>query len=124
MDVRDATASSSFSRTVSKDFRRLRRNCVDTISKCSLASAAQLSGVRDKPCKDHNDDLEVGWTVGGGLEFCLTQHFLLTFTYLYVDLGKSSTAVSYSETSPNGNFTVNSFAEPKARFGFTCFSLG
>ena len=37
--------------------------------------------------EDGDEDVRVGWTVGGGLEFCLSPHISLTFTYLYVDLG-------------------------------------
>lgn len=38
-----------------------------------------------------NEDVRVGWTVGGGLEFCLSRHISLNFTYLYIDLGDEHT---------------------------------
>ncbi|SRR6266446_1851420 len=38
--------------------------------------------------RNGDEDPQVGWTVGGGLEFCVTPHVLLTLTYLYVDLGE------------------------------------
>src|ERR1700693_161960 len=31
-----------------------------------------------------------GWTGGGGIDFCISQHWTLNFTYLYVDLGDES----------------------------------
>jgi outer membrane immunogenic protein len=36
-----------------------------------------------------NREIKVGWTGGAGIDFCLTQHWILNFTYLYVDLGHS-----------------------------------
>lgn len=41
----------------------------------------------------HRDETEtpVGWTAGGGIDFCLTEHFILNFTYLYMDLGYQNT---------------------------------
>ncbi len=36
------------------------------------------------------DDTRVGWTVGGGLEYALTNHWHLRGQYLYVDLGSES----------------------------------
>jgi outer membrane immunogenic protein len=38
-----------------------------------------------------DEDVRVGWTVGGGLEFCLSRHISLNFTYLYIDLGDENT---------------------------------
>ena len=36
---------------------------------------------------DTNHDPSIGWTSGGGLEFCLSPHVNLTLTYLYIDVG-------------------------------------
>lgn len=43
--------------------------------------------------KTGDEDARVGWTVGGGLEFCLSRHILLNFTYLYIDLGDEHTRI-------------------------------
>jgi len=52
----------------------------------------------------HREESEhsVGWTAGGGLDFCLTEHFILTFTYLYMDLGRTRTGSGISHiANPN-----------------------
>jgi outer membrane immunogenic protein len=35
-----------------------------------------------------DEDSRVGWTVGGGIDFCLGPHLILNLMYLYVDLGQ------------------------------------
>src|ERR1700730_14840576 len=41
-----------------------------------------------------------GWTGGGGIDFCLSQHWMLNFTYLYVDLGDTSVSTAAFLTLP------------------------
>ena len=36
-------------------------------------------------------EVRVGWTLGAGAEYALTQHWILRAEYLYVDLGKKAT---------------------------------
>lgn len=36
-----------------------------------------------------DDDPRVGWTVGGGIDFCLAPHLIFNLMYLYVDLGQA-----------------------------------
>jgi outer membrane immunogenic protein len=43
-----------------------------------------------------------GWTAGGGFDFCLNQHWILSFTYLYVDLGDRSANDSLFAVSTQG----------------------
>jgi outer membrane immunogenic protein len=38
---------------------------------------------------EDNRDLKFGWTAGAGLDFCVSEHITLNFTYLYVDLEDS-----------------------------------
>jgi outer membrane immunogenic protein len=45
-----------------------------------------VTGVSSRDDKD----VRGGWTAGGGIDICLSQHWMLNFTYLYVDLGDSS----------------------------------
>jgi len=53
---------------------------------------------------DLRDDKDVrgGWTAGGGIDICLSQHWMLNFTYLYVDLGDSSASSSIFGTTGQG----------------------
>ena len=41
----------------------------------------------ERRLKSFDDDVRTGWTVGGGLEYCLGHNWTLNFTYLYMDLG-------------------------------------
>lgn len=36
--------------------------------------------------RDTDDDIRFGWTVGGGIDVCVSEHWILNVTYLYVDL--------------------------------------
>ena len=53
---------------------------------------------------DFRDDKDVrgGWTAGGGFDFGLSQHWMLNFTYLYVDLGDSSATSRIFGTTGEG----------------------
>jgi len=66
-----------------------------------------------------SSDVATGWTVGGGLEYAIWQHWTLKAEYLYVSLeGKSvtETAVSFSP-----GFTPASF---NANYNRTSFNVG
>jgi outer membrane immunogenic protein len=57
-----------------------------------------------------SSDVATGWTVGGGLEYAIWQHWTLKAEYLYVSLeGKSvtETAVSFSSGSTPASFNAN-----------------
>ena len=45
-----------------------------------------------------DEDPRVGWTVGGGIDFCLGPHVILNLMYLYVDLGQVDDVVTDSVT--------------------------
>jgi len=64
-----------------------------------------------------------GWTGGGGFDFCLSQHWTLNFTYLYVDLGDSSASSSFFGTSLQGR-TFDSRTRATADFKFHDFRGG
>jgi len=49
----------------------------------------------------------VGWTVGGGLEFALLGNWTAKAEYLYVDLGKFNCGVGCGFTTNNVSFTTN-----------------
>ena len=62
--------------------------------------SVQVTGVTD-------DRIEVGWTAGGGFDFCLAEHWILNFTYLYGDLGDQHAHNFFTAAAPNPGFTVN-----------------
>ena len=63
-----------------------------------------------------------GWTGGGGIDFCLSQHWMLNFTYLYVDLGDESVSSAAVLTLPArfGVRTFDSATRARADFQFLC----
>jgi outer membrane immunogenic protein len=69
-----------------------------------------------------------GWTGGGGVDFCLSQHWMLNFTYLYVDLGDSSVSSAAHLTLPafngTGFRTFDSATRARADFQFHVFQGG
>jgi outer membrane immunogenic protein len=46
------------------------------------------------------DRTEVGWTVGGGLEYALSNHWSIKAEYLYYDLGNESSTAPASDGRP------------------------
>jgi outer membrane immunogenic protein len=53
-------------------------------------------------------DTNVGWTVGGGLEFVIAGNWTAKAEYLYVDLGKFDCALACGVTAPNNvSFTTH-----------------
>jgi len=73
-----------------------------------------------------NRDIRGGWTGGGGIDFCLSQHWMLNFTYLYVDLGDSSVSSAAVLTLPArfGDRTFDSVTRTRADFQFHVFQGG
>ena len=58
----------------------------------------------------HREESEhhLGWTAGGGVDICLTEHFILNFTYLYMDLGRDRTGSGLSHlANPNSDIQGN-----------------
>jgi outer membrane immunogenic protein len=70
-----------------------------------------------------NRGIRGGWTGGAGFDFCLTNHWILNFTYLYVDLGDESASSSFFGTSPQGR-TFDSTTRARADFQFHVFQGG
>ncbi len=67
------------------------------------------------------DDVEIGWTVGGGLEYAATEHVVLGVEALYVDLGDRS--VTLNKTPPVATPVIsadfaNQFVVARARLSF------
>jgi len=73
-------------------------------------------------------EIRGGWTGGGGVDFCLTNHIILNFTYLYVDLGDSSVSSAAHLTLPapevGGVRTFDSATRARADFQFHVFQGG
>ena len=69
-----------------------------------VAAATPQGGTVSALLFDSERGVDVGWTAGAGVDFCLTDHIILNFTYLYVDLGDSSASSVFSGASaPVGN---------------------
>src|SRR5439155_18155109 len=77
-----------------------------------------------------NNDKQIhgGWTGGAGIDFCLTQHWILNFTYLYVDLGDSDDSTHFFTTieapERGGNRTFDSLTRASSDLKFHVFQGG
>lgn len=55
------------------------------------------------------NDVEMGWTVGGGLEYAFTQNLSAKAEYLYYDLGRRKVGVNLTAAGPAGGSYVSRF---------------
>ncbi|SEM11239.1 outer membrane immunogenic protein [Bosea lupini] len=55
------------------------------------------------------DNVEIGWTVGGGLEYAFTNNLSVKAEYLYYDLGKRKVPVNLQPVGPAGGSYVSRF---------------
>jgi outer membrane immunogenic protein len=63
--------------------------------------------------------MQVGWTVGAGNEFALTNCWSVKLEYLYINLGSSSYSYSGPGVPPGGTYTTNiDTAQHVIRVGF------
>ena len=53
--------------------------------------------------------MEIGWTVGGGLEYAFTNNLSVKAEYLYYDLGKRKVPVNLQPVGPAGGSYVSRF---------------
>ena len=53
----------------------------------SVNENTRFGGVFSDTFRNSSRGIRGGWTGGGGIDFCISQHWALNFTYLYVDLG-------------------------------------
>ena len=73
------------------------------VSQTTSVFAATPGGATADVFNTSDRGIQFGWTAGGGLEFCLSQHWILNFTYLYVDLGDRDGGSSFSGSTPTEN---------------------
>ena len=72
----------------------------------NFASLAALGGNYDVDVNTDDDD--VGYTVGGGVDYLVSPNFSVGLEYLYTDLGKSKVDVTYSNDSFEETFKTSS----------------
>ena len=67
---------------------------------------------------DEDRGIKFGWTAGAGIDFCLTQHITLNFTYLYTDLEDSHAGsdISFVSDSIRRSFDVHTTASSDNAF--------
>jgi outer membrane immunogenic protein len=56
----------------------------------------------DGPFSQHNDDVELGWTVGGGFEIFLRDHWTFRADAAFVDLGTDHETFTFSDCGAPG----------------------
>ena len=85
----------------------------------SVNENTRFGGVFSDTFRDSSRGIRGGWTGGGGIDFCISQHWILNFTYLYVDLGDEHVGNSVMFSSLPVTFGVRTFdSETRARADF------
>jgi len=89
----------------------------------SVNENTRFGGVFSDTFRDSSRGVRGGWTGGGGIDFCISQHWILNFTYLYVDLGDEHVGTNVFVTSNQGR-TFDSETRARADFKFHDFRGG
>jgi len=94
----------------------------------SVNETTRFGGAFSDTFRAGSRDVRGGWTGGGGIDFCLSEHWMLNFTYLYVDLGDERVGNSVIFTAPTNNGAnvrnFNSQTRATADFQFHDFRGG
>jgi len=91
------------------------------LTEFTTVSSLEASTPVDPDSRDfafkRNRGIRGGWTAGGGFDFCLSQHWMLNFTYLYVDLGDARESSSlFAESSQGRTFLGDTHASTDFKF--------
>lgn len=78
----------------------------DVQNTASFSSAANINQI---DYFGRRSDVEVGYTVGGGVEYAFTNNISLKAEYLYYDLGKKNVPVNLTAFGPAGGSYVSKF---------------
>ena len=89
----------------------------------SVHESTPNGGIFTDQFSDRSRGIRGGWTGGGGIDFCISQHWILNFTYLYVDLGDETVGTNVFVTSGQGR-TFDSETRARADFKFHVFQGG
>jgi outer membrane immunogenic protein len=93
----------------------------------AVHESTRFGGQFTQGFSDDSRGIRGGWTGGGGIDFCISQHWVLNFTYLYVDLGDERVGNSVIFSSlpvANGVRNFNSQTRATADFQFHDFRGG
>ena len=90
-------------------------NCRDVDSRVSASAtvAAPGFGAFTSNYAGGRSTTQVGYTIGGGVEYAITNNVTLKGEYLYVDLGRTSTTAGYlgGASVAGDNFTTRNSTE-------------
>jgi opacity protein-like surface antigen len=85
----------------------------------SVNENTRFGGATSETFRNNDRGIRGGWTGGGGFDFCISSHWTLDFTYLYVDLGNEHVGTSFVFTSlPVANGVRNFDSETRSRADF------
>ena len=92
-----------------------------------IAESTDFGGTFADQFSNGGREVRGGWTAGGGFDFCLSEHWLLNFTYLYTDLGDGSagkTLLFTGDPVQNGSRSFDSETRVRTDFRFHVFRGG
>jgi outer membrane immunogenic protein len=93
----------------------------------SVNENTRFGGQTSETFRNNDRGIRGGWTGGGGIDFCISSHWTLNFTYLYVDLGDEHVGTSFVFSSlftGNGFRNFDSQTRSTANFQFHDFRGG
>ena len=93
----------------------------------AIAESTDRGGTFADQFSSGGNKIRGGWTAGGGFDFCLTEHWLLNFTYLYTDLGDAHAGTSLlflGDPVDSGRRSFDSVTRVSSDFKFHVFRGG
>jgi outer membrane immunogenic protein len=87
---------------------------VDNRTSASFSAVVPGVGVVTSPYAGSRSETQIGYTIGAGVEYALTDNVTLKGEYLYTDLGRTSTTVGYAGLGaavPGDTFTTRNGTE-------------
>ncbi|MEY2525637.1 MAG: outer rane immunogenic protein [Verrucomicrobiota bacterium] len=99
----------------------------ETRSQSSLFASTSEGGATFANDVTNDNGIKFGWTAGAGMDFCLSQHVILNFTYLYTDLEDNNGTSEFHETSgpvESGVRTYDALAHTSSKNNFHVLQAG
>ena len=92
--------------------------CVVTINNNNPCTTGPISGGSGESA------VRVGWTAGAGVDIALAQNFILSVTYMHVDLGSIGSSSQFYKANANGSRVATSITRSEVDASFDTVRVG